>query len=191
MSTLDKARETQLKNIQLKTGRNLEELKTFISNSGLKKHGEIRNLLIEEFKLGYGDASMLVHFALQSDGQSAAEASNASLDALVNEIYSGRKADFRLLHNHLMSIINRFGPYEIKPKKGYLSLRRKRQFLMIGPATNTRFELGLNVKHLDPDIRLKVQPAGSMCNYKVVVNSISEVDSQLIEWLKMAYESAG
>jgi hypothetical protein len=191
LNTLDKARETQLKNIQLKTEKSFEELKAFISQSGLKKHGELRKLLMEEFNLGFGDASMLVHFALQSDGQSAAEASNATLEELITEIYSGPKAIFRPLHDHLMSIINNFGPFEIKPKKGYLSLRRKRQFLMIGPATNTRFELGLNVKNLEPDDRLQAQSGGSMCNYKVIVNAISEVDLQLIEWLKMAFESAG
>jgi hypothetical protein len=35
---------------------------------------------------------------------------------------------------------------------------------MIGPATNTRVEVGLNVKGLEANPRLLEQPAGSMCN---------------------------
>jgi hypothetical protein len=30
-----------------------------------------------------------------------------------------------------------------------------------------------------------------MCNYKIVVIALSEVDTQLISWLKTAYEEAG
>ena len=135
MSTLDQARETQLKNIQAKTGKSLAELTALIQSSGLTKHGEIRDMLIREFGLGYGDATMLVHFALQSDGQSAAQAEGASLDDVVDEIYAGAKADLRPIHDRLMATLNQFGDFEVVPKKGYVSLRRKRQFAMIGPAT--------------------------------------------------------
>jgi len=191
MDSLSKARDTQLNNIQKKTGKSIEELRVIIQESGLKKHGELRNLMVDTFDLGFGDASMLVHYALGTDGQTAAEASNASMEDLVSEIYSGPKANFRELHEHLMKIIYSFGDFEIAPKKGYLSLRRKRQFIMIGPATNTRFELGLNAKDLGENARLKVQPKGSMCEYKIVVNTINEVDQQLITWMKTAYDNAG
>jgi hypothetical protein len=30
-----------------------------------------------------------------------------------------------------------------------------------------------------------------MCNYKVKVTDVAEVDAELIAWLKRAYESAG
>ncbi|NTW43009.1 MAG: DUF4287 domain-containing protein [Anaerolineaceae bacterium] len=191
MDSLSKARDTQLKNIEIKTGKGIDELRSVIKQSGLTKHGEIRSMLIEKFGLGYGDANSLVHFALETDGQTAAEASNSSLEELVNEIYSGPKANFRALHDHLMALIHSFGEFEIAPKKGYLSLRRKRQFIMIGPASNTRFELGLNIKDLEENPRIKPQPKGSMCDVKVVVNSIEEVDQPLIDWMKRAYVSAG
>ena len=191
MDSVEKATETQLKNIQLKTGKTLKELTQLVAESGLKKHGEIRKFLIGELDLGYGDANLIAYYALHPEEQTKNTNSQLSLEDLLSEIYSGPKAAFRSLHDHLMSIIDGFGPFEIAPKKGYLSLRRKKQFIMIGPATNTRFELGLNVKDLEPDDRLKEQPKGSMCNYKIVVNEISEVNTQLIDWLRTAYENAG
>ena len=41
-----------------------------------------------------------------------------------------------------MAEIQHFGEFEIAPKKGYVSLRRKKQFAMIGPASNTRLRGG-------------------------------------------------
>lgn len=191
MSTLDQARETQLKNIQVKTGKSLAELTALIQSSGLTKHGEIRDMLMRELGLGYGDATMLVHFALQTDGQSAAQATGASLDDVVDEIYAGAKADLRPIHDQLMATLNQFGDFEVVPKKGYVSLRRKRQFAMIGPATKTRVEVGINSKTLEATDRLIAMPPGGMCQFKVDVTDASQVDIELIAWIKQAFDGAG
>ncbi len=62
---------------------------------------------------------------------------------------------------------------------------------MIGPATNTRVEVGLNVKDLKASERLLEQPAGRMCNYIVKLTDANEVDATLIAWIESAYEAAG
>ncbi len=191
MSSLEKARETQLRNIEAKTGRSLDELRRIVQKSGLKKHGDIRAMLMRELGLGYGDANSLVFFALQSDGQSAAEAKGDSLAEVSDEIYSGRKAALRPIHDRLLASVSKFGPFEVVPKKGYVSLRRKKQFAMVGPATVTAVEIGLNVKDLPPAGRLVALPPGGMCQYRVRIGSTAEVDKELLEWIKRAYESAG
>lgn len=189
MSSLDKAVQTQLDNIQKKTGKSLAELAAIIKESGLTKHGEIRDYLKRELGLGHGDANTLVHTALQSDGQRAAE--GKSTDQVLDEIYTGGKAHMRPIHEKLMKEINKFGEFEVAPKKGYVSLRRKKQFAMLGPRTNTRLEVGLNVKDLEKNARLLEQPKGSMCNYIVNLTDAQEVDAELVAWIKSAYEGAG
>lgn len=191
MSSVDQAIETQLKNIQTKTGKTLAELAAIVQKSGLSKHAQIREMLQRELGLGHGDANTLAHIVLQSDGTSAAKAKGLSGDAVLDEIYTGPKAALRPIHDTLMAEILQFGEFEIAPKKGYVSLRRKKQFAMIGPSTNTRIEVGINAKGLEPAERLLEQPAGGMCNYKVKVNDVGEVDSQLISWIKFAFEGAG
>jgi len=191
MSSLDKSRETQLKNIQSKTGKSLDEVRRMISKSGLTKHAEIRGLLIEKLKLGYGDANALVHFALSSDGQSAAEAKAMSGGDVLNEIYTGSKSALRPIHESIMRYVAKFGPMEIVPKKGYASLRRNKQFAMLGPGTKGRFEVGLNMKGVKATARLTAMPPGGMCQYKVFLSSVEEVDKELVGWIRQAYDSAG
>jgi hypothetical protein len=188
MSNLDQAVQTQLNNIQKKTGKSLAELAAIAKKSGLVKHGELRDMFKEKLGLGHGDANGLVHAILQSDGTRAAE--GKSTDAVLDEIYSGPKAGFRPIYEKLIREINKFGEFEIVPKKGYVSLRRKKQFTMIGPRTNTRFEVGINAKGLKKNVRLLEQPSGSMCNYVVNVSEVGEVDPELISWIKSAYEGA-
>ena len=120
MSNLDKALETQLKNIQSKTGKTLDELRTIVQQSGLTKHGELRVMLQRELRLGHGDANMLVHIVLQSDGTRAAQASGATDEDVVNEIYSGTKAGLRPIHACFMAALDDFGPFEIVPKRAIL-----------------------------------------------------------------------
>ena len=189
MSSLDQAVQTQLDNIQKKTGKSLDELAAIVHKSGLTKHGDIRDYLKRELGLGHGDANALVHAVLKSDGQRVAEGKSG--DAVLDEIYSGAKAGFRPIHEKLINEIDKFGSYEVVPKKGYVSLRRKKQFAMIGPKTNTRFEVGINAKDFKKNSRLLEQPKGSMCNYIVNLTDAREVDAELVAWLKSAYEGAG
>ena len=187
---MDKALATQLANIEKRTGKSLDALKQIIEKSGLTKHGEIRDMLKRDLGMGHGDANTVVHVALKSDGKSAAEAGQSGDDVLA-AIYAGPKEPLRPIHDALMSAIHAFGPFEIAPKKGYVSLRRKKQFAMIGPATNTRVEVGLNMKDVPSTSRLQAVPAGGMCQYKVKVTQASEVDAELVSWVRRAYDSAG
>jgi hypothetical protein len=191
MSSLEQAKATQIENIQKKTGKTLDELNALIQSSSLTKHGEIRSMLMDKLGLGYGDANSLVHFLLKSDAQRAAQEKGLSTADVLDEIYSGPKTNLRPIHEKLMDAIEQFGEFEIVPKKGYVSLRRKKQFAMLGPATNTRFELGINIKSLETDERLIAQPSGSMCNFKVRLSDLSQVDEELVEWVRQAFEEAG
>ncbi len=191
MSTIERAKATQLANIQKKTGKSLDELTQLIQSSGLSKHGEIRSMLMKKLELTYGDAHNLALFVLKLDTQLAAKEKGLSTTQVLDEIYSGPKAGLRPIHEKLMNAIQDFGEFEMVPKKGYVSLRRKRQFAMLGPATNTQFELGVNKKNLEADERLLKQPEGSMCNYKVRLTHVDQVDDKVIDWVHQAFVAAG
>lgn len=186
MTSVDKAIASQLENIQKRSGKTLAQLQAFVRKSGLTKHGEIRDLLERELGMGHGDANLIATEYLKG----AASPAPAGADVL-DEIYAGAKAELRPIHEAVMGAIDRLGVFEIAPKKGYVSLRRKKQFAMLGPGTKGRVELGLNMKGVPATERLIAQPAGGMCQYKVFLTKKGEVDRELIGWIKTAFESAG
>ncbi len=194
MSDPQAATLTQLRNIQTKTGKTIAELHAVIAKSGLAKTGERRTMLMEKFKLGYGDANVVALFYGKPvpplDGSAPAKATTASEDPL-DAIYTGAKAPLRALHEQVMKLIATLGEFEQAPKKTYISLRRKKQFAMLGPATKDQIELGLNAKALPESPRLKEQPPGGMCQYKVRIATAKEVNPELKAWVKAAYDAAG
>ena len=176
---------TQLKNIEAKTGKSFAQLCSVIAQSGLAKAGEQRSMLMQTLGLGYGDANALALLA-----KNAAAPAPAGADPL-DAIYSGAKAPLRSLHDAVRKHIHKLGAFEQAPKKSYVSLRRKKQFAMLGPVTKDALELGLNAKDLPASGRLKAMPPGGMCQYTMRISTAAEVDAQLLGWVRQAFEAAG
>lgn len=191
MANLDKALATQLANIEKRTGKSLAELAAIVKSSGLSRHGELVAMLKTSLGMGHGDANTLVQTVLKSEGQSGAAVQGLSAAQVLDGLYAGPKAALRPIHDKLLLEIRRFGDFEEAPKKTYVSYRRKKQFAMIGPATNTRVEVGLNMKGVKATDRLQELPAGQMCNYKVRLTGLQDVDGELIAWIRTAFEAAG
>jgi hypothetical protein len=193
MSSLDDAVATQLRNIEVKYGKSLAEWKTLVQQSGKAKHGEIVTMLKSEYGMTHGDANTLAHKARETDGASIAQAAEASGIDPIDGIYEGKKAPLRPIHDALMAVINQLGgDFEIAPKKGYVSLRRKKQFAMIQPTTATRVDVGLVLKELPTTERLESAASfNAMFTHRVRLSNPGEIDDDLKAWLKLAYDSAG
>jgi hypothetical protein len=191
MMDVAKAHSNHLANIEKRYGKSLDELSKFVKASGHTKHGEIRDHLKHKLGMGHGDANAIAHYVLQTSSFAATIGDAPADDIVIGSIYSGPKETLRPIHDKLMKAIDKFGPFEIAPKKGYVSLRRKKQFAMIGPATNTRVEVGLNMKGAKATKRLEAMPAKSMCQYKVKLTDVKEVDAELIAWIKTAFDATG
>ena len=182
---------TQLNNIQAKTGKTIAELHAAVAASGAAKHGEKRSWLMENFKLGYGDANTVVHFIdkpLPILG--AAPAAAPEVGDVLDSIYTAKKAGLRPLHEAVMAAIAQLGDFEIASKKTYLSLRRSKQFAMVGPATVSEIEIGLNCKTLEAHPRLKILPPGQMCQATTRISAAAQIDAELMAWIQAAYLAA-
>jgi hypothetical protein len=179
------ATANQLRNIEAKTRKTFAQLCALIADAGLTKVGEQRTMLMDKLGLGYGDANTLALLAKQAAAPAPVDA-----DPLA-AIYTGAKAPLRALHERLAAEIDKLGPHEKAPKKTYISMRRKKQFAMLGLATKDQIELGLNAKELPAAGRLKTMPSGGMCQYTVRLSNAGEIDAELLGWIRAAYDAAG
>jgi hypothetical protein len=193
---------TQLKNIQARTGQRIEALAAAAAASGAVKHADRRSWLMQQHGLGYGDANTVAHFVdkpvpdLGSSGPPAWAAGAVGATAapaadVLDTLYTGPKAQLRPLHAAVLAAVRDFGSFEEAPKKSYVSLRRSKQFAMVGPATKDSVEIGLNARDLPPHPRLKPLPPGGMCQATTRISTLAEVDADLIGWLRQAYAAAG
>ena len=184
---MDQAEKTMIDNLFKNTGKTLEQWIEIVKQKNFAKHGEIINFLKEEHGFSYGFANLVAHKSKGSDAGSAEDSSE-----LMEKQYKG-KEHFRPLYETLMAEIMKFGnDIEVAPKNAYVSLRRKKQFALLQPATKTRFEIGLIIKGQDAKGVLEVIPAANaMCSHKINIESEQDITSEVLNWIKVAYDKAG
>lgn len=179
---MDKALQTMISNMPEKTGKSLEEWKTILKQKNFDKHGEAMTFLKGEHGVTHGFANTIIHLSKESN--------EVDFDAVANQ-YKGKEA-LKPIYDKLISVVSDFGSDVVKtPKKTSVSIIRKKQFALIKPATKTRIDLGLKLKDKPTTARLgNSGPFGTMCTHRVQLSSASEVDDELVTWLKEAYEKA-
>ncbi len=184
---MEKAEQTMLDNLLKNTGKTLDEWILIVQKEGFGKHGEILKFLKEKHAFTHGFANLV---AMKSRGADAGSVENK--DELIEKQYKG-KEHFKPIYDKLVSEIEKLGSdVELAPKNAYVSVRRKKQFAILQPATKSRFEIGINLKGAKAKGKLEeIKTANSMCSHKINVTEIGDIDKELIEWIRTAYENAG
>ena len=179
--------EAMVRYLAEKTGKTLAQWVRIVGRSKLIKHGEIVKFLKSEHDLTHGYANLIAHKTLKSDAGSA-----SSVGELVDQQYAGAKADLRPIYEKLIAAVTKFGDVEVSPKKAYVSLRRAKQFAILQPSTATRLDVGIKLKDVGPVGRLEASGSfNSMVTHRVRVESLKDVDKQLVGWLRQAYNVGG
>ncbi len=176
--------ETMIANMEVQTGRSLDEWCGVLQRSGLQKHGQLIKHLKTEHGFTHGYANLVAH-----EFRSRAEGSDDT--DLLRQQYAG-KEPLRTIYGAIVTAVEGFGDdVEIAPKKTYVSLRRSKQFGLVQPSTKSRIDVGLNLGDARPGDRLEESGSfNSMVSHRVRVEDVGEVDDELIEWLRDAYERA-
>lgn len=183
---MDKATQTMIENLYKNTGKTLEQWIDIVKKQNFSKHGEIIKFLKEQHEFTHGFANLVAHKANETDAGSA-----ENQDDLITKQYQS-KEHLKPFYDKLMSEISKFGKdIEIAPKNSYVSLRRKKQFATLNPATKTRFEIGINLKGQEAKGKLVAEKQNAMCSHKINITDIKEIDKEVLEWIKTAYDNAG
>jgi hypothetical protein len=184
---MDKAAQTMIDNLHKNTGKMLEEWVDIVRNETFEKHGQIITFLKKEHGFTHGFANLVAHKARESDAESITDKND-----LIEQQYKG-KEHFLPLYRSIIAHVMKFGSdVEIAPKKASVSLRRKKQFALLTPAAKTRFEIGINLKGQKPEGKLEaVTSANAMCSHKINLAGNEDIDNEVFEWLRIAYDQAG
>lgn len=186
----EEALAQMIMNLKEKTGKSLDQWVTLARGSKLQKHGEIVAFLKSEHALGHGYANLVAQTALGTI--TAGPGATKGGDELVDGQYSGAKAALRPWYELLIRKVAAFGDdVDISPKKANVSLRRSKQFALVQPSTADRLDVGLNLKGTPAAGRLEASGSfSSMVSHRVRVTAKSEIDAELIGWLKKAYDAS-
>ena len=179
---MDPALKTMIENMPEKTGKSLDEWKKILKAKSFEKHSEGVKYLKSEYNVTHGFANTIVTLSKEDD--------NTSED-LVESQYKG-KEDLIPIYEELIKYLSSLGSdVTITPKKGSVSIIRKRQFVLIKPATKTRIDLGLKLKDKPITNRLENSgPFGTMCTHRVRISKSAEIDNELKRWIVEAYEKS-
>ncbi|WP_420583041.1 DUF4287 domain-containing protein [Reichenbachiella sp.] len=179
---MDKALKTMIDNMPDKTGKSLEAWKKLLKEKNFAKHGEAVKYLKTEHGVTHGFANTIVTLS-KEDNQSAED--------LVEVQYKG-KENLVPMYDALIKFIKTLGSdVTITPKKGSVSIIRKRQFVLIKPATKTRIDLGFKLKDKPTNERLGDSgPFGTMCTHRVMISEDSDIDDELKSWILEAYNQS-
>lgn len=185
-NTVDAAIATMIANYRKNTGKPLEAWVALARKEKLSKHGEIVKWLKERHGLGHGYANLAAQRTLAADAPGPAGEDPVALQ------YAGAKAALRPAYDKLAKAVSKFGDdVELSPKKGYVSLRRKKQFGLVQPSTADRLDVGINLKGVAPSGRLEASGSFSaMVSHRVRVTKAAEIDAALVGWLRAAYDQA-
>ena len=188
MASVADALKSQIRNIEATYGRTMREWAALIKKSGLTKHPEVVAMLKRDHDVSHGAAHRI---SLVSREQATSHGDDAPGADVVTTMLGAKRAHLRPIVDRLLEVIRGFGDFEVAPKKGYLSLRRRKQFAMIKPAAS-HVDLGLILVGVLADGRLE-SAAGfnALFTHRVRVRSTKDVDRDLRGWLQQAFQNAG
>ena len=175
------------RNLPARTGRTLAQWVAVVRKDGPRDRKERLAWLRKEHGLG-GTTAMLVAYG--AEGRKPLD-DYSDGDALVDAMYSGKRAPLRPIHEAALAAATRLGK-DVAPsaRKTYVSLVRKRQFGAVQPSTIDRVDLGLVLPGVEARGRLEATTmvGGGRVTHRISLRSPKDVDAEVRRWLRAAYD---
>ncbi len=176
--------------ILAKTGKTPKDFISLAEQKGFLKEGvkpgQIVAWLKQDYGLGQGHAMSIVLAIKNSTQPRPSESEKVGL------LFRDARAKWREPYQALLDRVREFGPdVSEDPTDSYISLLRAGRKFAIVQVTSNRMDVG--IKHKGRQTTSRFKPAGSwnsMVTHRVQLTDADQIDSELVEWLKQAYEAA-
>jgi hypothetical protein len=185
--------------LKTKTGRTMDEWIKFINKEGPDGVARRRDWLKKEHGLGTNYASWIAGWSAgEGDEDGDPKKYLAAAVKYVEEMYSGKKAALKPLHDRLITLGRSMGKdVKVCPCRTMVPLFREHVFAQIKPSTNTRIDFGLAlgrfVKEKRGKIPARLIDTGGLekkdrITHRFAITVLDHVDDEVGKWLRIAYE---
>lgn len=181
--------QAYLDSIEKKTGLRPGDFRELAAKKGLLEPGvkttQITDWLKAEFGLGQGHAMAVVATFRERP---------ADEDRLEKQ-FAGGKAGWRPVFDSLLSSLRELGEVGLAPTDTYISLvkpgtKQPAKFGIVA-VTADRMDVGIKLKSADAGGRFEAAGSwNSMVTHRVRVTDPTQVDAEVLDWLRRAYEAA-
>lgn len=179
--------QAYLDTIKTKTGKGPEEFKALARRAGLATYHDLFVWLKSEHGLGHGHANAMAHVILGTHEVSSTQ------EEQIARHFTARKAQWRAAFDGLVEKITKFGSdVSLAPTSSYISILRGSGKIAIVQVTSDRMDIGIKLKGAAATGRFAESGKwNAMVTHRVHANDPKEIDAELLEWLRRAYDQAG
>ena len=111
----------------------------------------------------------------------------------VDAMFSGKKAGLRPIYEALLQLAFTLGKdVTVSPAKTIIPFYRHHVFAQVKPTTQTRVDLGFCLRGVKPAGRLVTtggEAKGDRITHRIGLESLAEIDREVRDWLKRAYDA--
>lgn len=180
--------------LKQKTGRTLEEWIAVAKKDGPKDAAARRGWLKSKHQLNYFSAAWISERVDGKGGdEDTPEKYLAAAPRYVEEQYAAAKSQLRPIYDALLTLGKSLGA-DVKacPCRTMVPLYRQHVFAQIKPSTNSRIDLGLCFTAYKGKLPARLIDTGGLAKkdritHRIPVQSLSDIDAELKQWLKAAY----
>ena len=185
-------------NLPQKTGRSLDEWLALIKKQGLTGEAEQLKWLKGEHGLGGTTASLIAESSQGENRQTTdGGAYLKAAGGYVEVMYQDAKSALRPIHDALIDLVCSMGEdVKICPCTTIVPLYRNHVIAQIKPATRTRIDFGLALKGAKKKLPKRLIDTGGLkkgdrITHRFPITSEAEIDAEVRDWVKVAYDLDG
>jgi hypothetical protein len=171
--------------LRRRTGSGVDEWRTRMETLGAVDEPALRRWLTEQGVTGYPQMLLVMERLGYPD----------YLLASADDLIDGQYADRMALRPVLDALLLRaavVGDVSVQARKTYVTLvSPRRTFALVQASTRSRVDLGLRLPGVEPEGRLVAARGlgNDYVNVRIALSSVDDVDDEVQDWLKRAYDA--
>lgn len=175
-------RDMWIRVLEKQTGEGLDYWNQRVRKEKFKDEKSLRAWLNQQGVKGYAESLLVMEQFGYPD----------FITASADELIEGQYADRPHLRPVCDAIINALvgiGEITIQTRKTYVSLLTpRRTFARVQPTTKNRVDVGLRLEGQKPLGRLRPSTIHETMKLQISLNSVEEIDAEVLNWLRRAYD---